>query len=90
MIKTHIFYRLSAYDKKWVEELPTVLWAVRTIANQATGETPFFLVYGAEAVFLPEVRLNSPRVVMFSEEEQADRRYTDLELLKEKRDIAAF
>jgi len=27
---------------------------------------------------------------MFSEEEQADRRYTDLELLKERRDIAAF
>ena len=27
---------------------------------------------------------------MFSEEEQSDRRYTDLELLEEKRDIAAF
>jgi hypothetical protein len=27
---------------------------------------------------------------MFSEEEQPDRRYTDLELLKEKRDIATF
>ena len=63
---------------------------VRTIANRATGETPFFHVYGTEAVLLPEVRLNSPRVAMFSEEEQADRRYTDLELLEEKRDIAAF
>ena len=41
--------------KKWVEELPTVLWAVRTIANRATGETLFFLVYGAEAVLPPEV-----------------------------------
>ena len=27
---------------------------------------------------------------MFSEEEQADRPYTDLELLEEKRDIATF
>ena len=27
---------------------------------------------------------------MFFEEEQADRRYTDLELLEEKHDIAAF
>ena len=89
-IKTHIFDRFSAYDKKWVEELPTILWAVRTTANWATGETPFFLVYGAEAVFLPEVRLNSPRVALFSEEEQADRRYTDLELFEERRDIAAL
>ena len=72
--------------KKWVEELPIVLWAVRTTANRATGETPFFLVYGAEAVLFPAVRLNSPRVVMFSEEEQPNHRYTNLELLEEKRD----
>ena len=54
-IRTCIFDRLRAYDKKWIEELPTVLWAVRTIANRATGETLFFLVYGAEAVLPPEV-----------------------------------
>ena len=89
-IKTRIFDRLSAYDKKWVEVLPIVLWAVRTIANRATGETPFFLVFGAKAVLPPEVRLNLPRVAMFSEEVQYDRWYTDLELLEEKRDIAAF
>ena len=47
-IKTHIFDRLSAYDKKWVQELTTILWAVRITANRATGETPFFLVYGAK------------------------------------------
>jgi hypothetical protein len=54
-IKTCIFDRLSTYNKKWIEELPTILWAVCTIANRATGETPFFLVYGAEAVLPPEV-----------------------------------
>jgi hypothetical protein len=89
-IKTRIFNRLSTYDKKWVEELPTVLWAIRSTANRATGETPFSLVYGAEAVLPPEVRLNLPRVAMFSEEEQSDRHYTDLGLLEEKCDIAAL
>jgi hypothetical protein len=89
-IKTCIFNRLSTYDKKWVKELPIVLWAVCTAANRTMGETPFFLVYGAEAVLSPEVRPNSPRVAMFSEEEQANHRYTDLKLLKDKRDIATF
>ena len=89
-IKTRIFDRLSAYDKKKVEELPTVLWVVRTIAYRAMGETPFFLVYGAEVVLPLEVRLNSPWVAMFSEEEQPNRWYADLELLEEKRDIGAF
>ena len=52
-IKTRIFDRLNAYDKKWIKELPIVLWTMRTTANRAMGETPFFLVYGAEAVLPP-------------------------------------
>ena len=59
-IKTHISDRLNAYDKKWIKELPIVLWAVRTTANRVMGEMPFFLVYGAEVVLPLEVRLNSP------------------------------
>ena len=59
-IKTCIFDRLSSYDKKWVEELPTVLWVVHTTVNRAMGEMPFFLMYLAEVVLPHEVRLNSP------------------------------
>uniref|UniRef100_I1P6E8 Integrase catalytic domain-containing protein n=1 Tax=Oryza glaberrima TaxID=4538 RepID=I1P6E8_ORYGL len=29
-IKTHVYDRLMSHEKKWVEELPLVLWAVRT------------------------------------------------------------
>src|SRR4051812_18260518 len=34
----------------WLEELPAVLWSIRTAPNRSTGYTPFFMVYGAEAV----------------------------------------
>ena len=27
-----------------------MMWSIRTTATKPTGETPFFLVYGAEAV----------------------------------------
>ena len=47
-------------------------------------------MYGVEAILPPKVQLNSPQVAMFSEEEQTDCRYTDLELLEEKHDIATF
>jgi membrane-bound metal-dependent hydrolase YbcI (DUF457 family) len=53
-IKTHIFDRLSTYNKKWIEELPIVLWVVHTTTNRAMGETPFFLVYGAKVVLPPK------------------------------------
>ncbi|KAJ9560378.1 hypothetical protein OSB04_005538 [Centaurea solstitialis] len=42
--------RLKAAKGRWVEELPSVLWANRTTPRTATGQTPFSLVYGCEAV----------------------------------------
>ena len=34
----------------WVEELPHVLWTYRTTPQRSTGENPFSMSYGAEAV----------------------------------------
>ena len=34
----------------WPDELPGVLWAYRTTVRTPTGETPFKLAYGSEAV----------------------------------------
>ena len=44
-----------------------MLWSIRTTATKPTGETPFFLVYGAEAVLPHEVRCRSARVLAFDE-----------------------
>jgi hypothetical protein len=41
-----------------------------TIASRTTGETPFFLVYGAEACLPPETLMGSPRVQSFDESMQ--------------------
>ncbi|CAL1392604.1 unnamed protein product [Linum trigynum] len=42
--------RLAGAKGKWVEELPNVLWAHRKTYKTVTGETPFALTYGSEAV----------------------------------------
>jgi hypothetical protein len=62
---------------------------MRTTSSSATGETPFFLSYGAEEVLPPDIRLKSLHVLMFSEEEEPERRDLDLMLLKEERDRTA-
>ena len=49
-LKPRIFNRLNKFGACWVAELPLVLWSLRTTPNQATGYTPFFMVYGSEAV----------------------------------------
>nr|AAP03399.1 putative GAG-POL precursor [Oryza sativa Japonica Group]AAT78779.1 putative polyprotein [Oryza sativa Japonica Group]ABF98736.1 retrotransposon protein, putative, unclassified [Oryza sativa Japonica Group] len=58
-IKTRVYDRLMSHDKKWVEELPSVLWAVRTTPTTSKKEKPFFLVYGSETMLPTELRHQS-------------------------------
>ena len=36
--------------KGWREELLVILWAHRIVKSQAIGASPFYLVYGLEAI----------------------------------------
>ena len=40
----------------WVKNLPAVFLADRTTVHQPTGKTPFFIVYGREAVLPVELK----------------------------------
>ena len=62
-----------------------MLWSIRTTATKPTGETPFFLVYGAEAVLPHEVKHRSARVLAFDETHQDTMRGMDLVLGEECR-----
>ena len=42
--------RLDDAKGKWVEKLLHVLWMYRTMLYRSTGETPFSMTYGADAV----------------------------------------
>jgi transposase InsO family protein len=56
-LKPTIFVRLNKSGRKWLQELPAVVWSLRT-----TGFTPFFLVHGVEAVLPTDLEYGSPRV----------------------------
>jgi hypothetical protein len=47
------------------------------------GETPFFMVYGAEAVFPPEVTMGSLCVKTYNEAMQDKLRREDIDLVNE-------
>ena len=67
-----------------------MLWSIRTTATKPTGETPFFLVCGAEAVLPHEVRHRSARVLAFDETQQDATRGMDLALGEERHREAAL
>ena len=73
----------------WVEELLLVLWSINTTPNRSTGYTPFFMVYGAEAVLPSDIHHDSPRVAAYVEANNEQARQDALDLLDEERDLAA-
>jgi hypothetical protein len=64
-IKPRLIEPLEKTPGCWLDELPAVLWSLRTTPNRSTSYTPFFLVYGAEAVLPTDVIHDAPRVVLY-------------------------
>ena len=64
-LKPRIFNRLNKYARRWVAEVPAILWSLRTTLNRSTGFTPFFLAYGAEAILPSDLDHGAPRVKAF-------------------------
>ena len=84
-LKTRTFDTLQKHGRRWIEELPVVLWSLRTTPNEVTGHNPFSLVYGAEAVIPTELIYGSPRVLAYDEVAQDQHRRDDAVLLEESR-----
>ena len=65
-----------------------VLWSLHTTPNKSTGFTPFFLVYSAKAVIPTEIEFDSPRVIIYTEEEAKEAREDGIDLTEEGRLLA--
>jgi hypothetical protein len=87
-IKPRLVEPLERSAGCWVEELPSVLWRLRTTPNRYVGFTPFFLVYGAEAVLPTDLEFDVPRVVQYIEKQANEAREDGVDLLEEAREQA--
>ncbi|XP_071714335.1 uncharacterized protein [Rutidosis leptorrhynchoides] len=74
----------------WVDELPKVLWEHRTMHKNNTGEIPFSLVYGSEAVIPAEITVPTERVLSYSEGENNERLRTNLNYAEKRREMVAI
>ena len=80
--------RLGDTKGKWVEELPHVLWTYRTTPRRSTGETPFSMTYGVEAVIPLETGFPTSRTSSFNPSDNDKQLTKSLDLIEEKRENA--
>ncbi|GJV82399.1 reverse transcriptase domain-containing protein [Tanacetum coccineum] len=82
--------RLERHKGRWVEELSHVLWAHRTTIKVSTGDTPFSLVYGTEAVIPAKIGMPTIRTAEVHIATNDDERRINLDILEERREQAAI
>jgi ribonuclease HI/transposase InsO family protein len=87
-LKPRIYNDLNKFGKRWMKELPSVVWSLRTTSSRATGFTPFFLVYGAEAILPTDLEYGSPRTRAYADQSNRVNREDSLDQLEEARDMA--
>jgi transposase InsO family protein len=84
-LKPRIYNDLNKFGKRWIKELPSVVWSLRTTPSRATGFSPFFLVYGAEAILPTDLEYGSPRAKAYDNQTS---REDSLDKMEEARDVA--
>nr|GEY28167.1 reverse transcriptase domain-containing protein [Tanacetum cinerariifolium] len=82
--------RLGEGNKNWVEELPHVLWAYRTMIKSSHGDTPFSLTYGTEAVIPVEIGMPTYRTAVLDVVYNDEELRLNLDLLEGRRERAAI
>jgi hypothetical protein len=70
---------------KWIKELPNALWGLSTQPTKPIGQSPYFLVYGSEAILPADVMWQSPAVEQYDEGISEDSRRVDIDSLEEAR-----
>ncbi|GJW75077.1 reverse transcriptase domain-containing protein [Tanacetum coccineum] len=82
--------RLGENNKNWLEELPHVLWAHRTMIKSSNDDTPFSLTYGTKAVIPAEIGMPTYRTTAVDVVHNDDELRLNLDLVEERRERAAI
>jgi hypothetical protein len=85
-LRKKVFDKNEKFTEKWIRELPYVVWSLRTQPSRALhGNTPFFMVYGSEAVLPADLRFVAPRLIFENIAEAEATRLEDIDILEEER-----
>ena len=73
-----------------MKELPAVVWGLRTQASRNTGVSPYFMVYGTEAVLPSDITFGSPGIENFDQSSAEIARELEINCMEEMRLISCL
>ena len=76
---------LTHKEGRWMKELLPVIWGLRTQPSKATGQSPFFMVYGSEAILPADIMYGAPRIQQYDDGEIEQQRMVDIDTTEEQR-----
>ena len=68
-LKKRLYQKEEKHSGRWLKELPAMVWGLCTQASRSTGVSPYFLVYGSEAILSADIAFQAPRVEHYNEEQ---------------------
>jgi hypothetical protein len=85
-LRKKVFDKNEKFVGKWIRELPYVVLSLRTQPSRALyGNTPFFMVYGSEAVLPADLKFGALRLIFENIAEAEATRLDDVDILEEER-----
>ena len=83
-LKKRLYQKEEKHPGRWLKELPAIVWGLRTQASHSTGVSPYFLVYGLEAILPADIAFRAPRVENYDEERAAAVQIEDVDRAKDE------
>ncbi|CAJ2632006.1 unnamed protein product [Trifolium pratense] len=82
--------RLDSKGEAWVAHISPILWSYHTTPQSSTGEAPFTMVYGSDAMIPVEINPPSWRRETTTQEENDRALEENLDMIEERRERAHF
>jgi hypothetical protein len=68
-LKKRMYRENDKAPGRWIKELPVVVCGLRTQPSRNTSVSPYFMVYGAQAVLPADIEFRSPRIKNYNEDQ---------------------
>ena len=78
-LKKRLYEKDQKHSDKWLKELPAMVWGLRTQPSCNIGVSPYFLVFGLEAVLPADVVFQAPRIENYDEKNKDQARQDDVD-----------